>query len=300
MSAIEISNLSKSFKDFKAVHDLSLTVPEGKIYGFLGKNGAGKTTTIRTIMGLMKPDSGKISLFGKEITTKNRVWASRQIGCIVETPGFYENLTARGNLAVTRELYGADVRRIEEVLELVGLTQVGKKKVKNFSLGMKQRLGIANALLHSPKILILDEPTNGLDPSGIKDMRNLIKALSQNEKITIMISSHILSEVEQVADTVGIIDQGRLMGEMDIKELISDEQSFLLLEVSEKDKALELLKKLKLNYLMENHLFKILCKKELNPLINKELVSNNINVLNLTSVQNSLEDKFFSLVGDYK
>lgn len=295
--AIEIDNLTKSYKGIKAVDGLNIRVPEGKIYGFLGRNGAGKTTTIRMIMGLIRPDSGQIRVFGRDVG-RDRFWTARSIGGIVETPGFYENLSARANLDITAELYGADKKRIEEVLGIVNLTDVGSKKARDFSLGMKQRLGIANALIHSPKILILDEPANGLDPAGIKEMRMFLRNLSENHGITVMISSHILSEVQLMADHVGIIDRGRLVEETDIHNLNAQGQSFLLLEVDKPEKAAVVLKRLKVDYQMENGQIKVLCEKEMNSRVNKELVLEDIYVFNLSSVSMSLEEKFLSITGE--
>lgn len=292
--AMEIQNLTKSYGGYKAVSKLNIRVPEGKIYGFLGKNGAGKTTTIRMIMGLIKADSGNILVFGKDIR-KDRRWAAQNIGSIVETPGFYENLSAYGNLEITAEMYGADKSRVAEVLNIVGLRDVNDKKVKNYSLGMKQRLGIANALIHSPKILILDEPTNGLDPSGIKDMRDFLKELSEREKITILISSHILSEVQLLADYVGIIDKGSLVEETDIASIQALEQSCMVLEVDKPQQAMDILKKMEMEYAPEGDQIKVYCSKAMNSRINKKLVHEDIEVFNLSSVAQSLEERFLTV-----
>jgi ABC-type multidrug transport system ATPase subunit len=172
--AIWTQGLTKSYGDFTAVENLELKVPAGKVYGFLGRNGSGKTTTIRMIMGLIKPNGGHIKIFGKEIS-RNRAEYLQDIGAIIETPGFYGNLSAYENLEITANMFKVEKSRIKEALETVGLSNIGDKDVSKFSLGMKQRLGIANALVHSPRILILDEPTNGLDPAGIIEMRKLIR-----------------------------------------------------------------------------------------------------------------------------
>ncbi len=293
--AIEIENLTKSYKDFKAVDNLSMHVPEGKVYGFLGMNGAGKTTTIRMITGLIRQERGRIAVFGRD-TVKDRVRVARSIGAIVETPGFYENLTAWDNLSITTELYGIGRKRIDEVLEIVGLSGAGRKKAKEFSLGMKQRLGIANALVHSPKMLILDEPTNGLDPAGIKDIREFLKRLAENSGITIMVSSHILSEVQQVADYVGIISKGRLLQEIDMHTLNAEDQSCLLLQVDQPEKAMEVLNNMKLNFQEELGTIKVYCDRGMNSHINKNLVSGGIGVYGLSPVQKNLEDLFLSIV----
>lgn len=295
--AIEIEGLTKSYGDFKAVNNLNIRVPEGRIYGFLGKNGAGKTTTIRMIMGLIKADSGSIHILGKN-AIKDKLWASRNIGSIVETPGFYENLTAKGNLDITTEMFGVSKKRIDEVLEIVSLTDTKTKKVRDFSLGMKQRLGIANALIHSPRILILDEPTNGLDPSGIKDMRNFLRMLSESKGITIMVSSHILSEVQQLADYVGIINRGSLVEEVEVQSIIDMEQSFLQIEVDKLQSALEVLNKMNLKHEIEANVIKVFCKKTMNGIINKNLVQKEISVSSLTSISQNLEERFLSVTED--
>ncbi len=293
--AIEIENLTKSYKGVKAVDNLSMHVPEGKVYGFLGMNGAGKTTTIRMITGLICQEKGRIAVFGRD-AVKERLWAARNIGAIVETPGFYENLTACENLAITAELYNTGKKRIDELLEIVGLSNVGKKKAKEFSLGMKQRLGIANAMVHSPRILILDEPTNGLDPAGIKDIRKFLRKLAGEYGITIMVSSHILSEVQQVADFAGVISKGRLLKEIDIHALQDEGQSCLLMQVDKTEKALDMLTNMKLNFQVDSGLIKVHCSRSLNSSINRNLVSGGIDVYSLSPVQKNLEDLFLSIV----
>lgn len=295
--AIQTKNLTKKYKKYMAVDNLSINVPEGKIYGFLGKNGAGKTTTIRMIMGLIKPDNGEVLIFGKEVN-QNRLFAARNIGSIVESPGFYENLTARDNLAISCEMYNVDKKRIHEVLETVDLIDIKNKKAKEFSLGMKQRLGIANALIHSPKILVLDEPVNGLDPSGIKDTRLFLKKLSQEQGITILISSHILSEVQLMADYVGIIDRGVLIKETDIKLLGSTQQDHLVLEVSNFEMATKILNDINVKYTMDNDVLKVYCDRTQNAMINRRLINNEIDVFNLSSVPLSLEEMFISITDE--
>lgn len=202
---LQTKDLCKSFKKQKAVKCISLNVAKGKVYGLLGPNGAGKSTTLKMIVGALKPTAGEIYLDGKPWSREQL----SQVGALIENPPIYENLTAKENLKVRALLLGVDERRIEEVLQQVSLTDTGKKKAGKFSMGMKQRLGIAIALLGNPKLLILDEPANGLDPIGIEELRVLIRSLAK-QGMTIIVSSHILSEVAQVADDIGIISEGLL------------------------------------------------------------------------------------------
>ncbi len=202
---LETKGLSKKFKQFKAVDNLSITVERNKVYGLLGANGAGKSTTLKMITGILKPTAGEIIYNGKKWTRD----CLSEISCLIESPALYGNLTAYENLKVRASLLGLPKERIDEVLETVSLTRTGKKRASQFSMGMKQRLGIALALLNEPKLLILDEPTNGLDPLGIEELRNLIRSFPE-KGITVILSSHILSEVEQIADTIGIITDGVL------------------------------------------------------------------------------------------
>ncbi len=207
---IETRNLMKKYKGTRAVDALNLAIPQGEIYGFLGPNGAGKTTTIRMLLGLIKPDSGVVQIFGKDLR-KDRLQILRRVGSLVEYPSYYGHLNAIENLETIRRILNVPKSRIHEVLATVGLTKDAKRVVKGYSLGMKQRLGIATALLGSPELLILDEPTNGLDPSGILEIRELIKKMPKEQGITVLVSSHLLSEVEQMASSVGIVNQGRMI-----------------------------------------------------------------------------------------
>jgi len=207
---VQTQNLSKYFGKEQAVSNINLQIRKGEIYGFLGPNGAGKTTTIRMLLGLMKPSSGTIKIFQKDIA-KDRIQILANVGSLVENPSYYPHLTAYENLEALRKILGVPKSRIDEVLQIVRLKEVANKKVKGFSLGMKQRLGIAAALLHNPELLILDEPTNGLDPSGIIEIRNLIKRLPKEYGMTIIISSHLLSEIDQMATQVGIVSKGTLI-----------------------------------------------------------------------------------------
>ena len=202
---IETRNLTKEYKDFKALDKVSINIEEGKVYGLLGPNGTGKSTFLKLITQIIKPSSGQIIFKSHEISQNDL----SQIGSIIENPAIYPNLTAYENLKVLTTLLNIEEERINKVLKIVGLTNTGNKLAREFSLGMKQRLGIAMALINNPKLLILDEPTNGLDPVGIAELRELIKSFT-NEGITVLISSHILSEIDQVADKVGILVNGKL------------------------------------------------------------------------------------------
>ncbi|MFS0861144.1 ABC transporter ATP-binding protein [Fredinandcohnia sp. 179-A 10B2 NHS] len=233
---VETKNLSKKFGRENAVMDVDLKIKKGEIYGFLGPNGAGKTTTIRMLLGLMKPTTGSIHILQKNLV-KERIDILKRVGSLVENPSYYPHLTAYENLEALRKILGSPKQRIHEVLEIVRLSDVGNKKVKGFSLGMKQRLGIAAALLNNPELLILDEPTNGLDPSGIIEIRNLIKRLPSEYGVTVLISSHLLSEIDQMATTVGIITKGKLIFQDSIESLRLYAQQKVILEVSQHQDA---------------------------------------------------------------
>ncbi len=295
--AIESENLTKRYGDFNAVDNLKIKVPQGKVYGFLGRNGSGKTTTIRMIMGLINPDAGEVKIFGKVVNRENTDYL-KDIGAIIETPGFYNNLSAYENLEITCELFECDKKSIIESLNIVGLSNIDKRSVGKFSLGMKQRLGIANALIHSPKILILDEPTNGLDPMGIIEMRKLIKNLSQTMGITILVSSHLLSEIQLIADYVGIIDGGKLIIEGDIGLMNVDQQNYLVVETNDSKKTARILNNLNFKFRKENDSFKVYCNYEDNSIINENLVGNGLKVYNLKSHLKTLEERFLGITGE--
>lgn len=297
---IKTTNLTKIYGKQKSVDNLNITVNQGEIYGFIGRNGAGKTTTIRMLLGLIKPTSGKIEIFGEDFF-KNQKEILRRIGSIVEVPGFYENLTARENLLINAKIMGVHKKNaIEEALEIVGLEHETKKLVGKYSLGMKQRLGIARTLLHYPELLILDEPTNGLDPIGIKEMRKLIKSLAQERNITILISSHILAEVEQLVDHMGIIHEGKLLEEVALDTLRKTNRQYLEFQVNNDNKAAMLLEK-------QFHIFDYEVHDEGNiriyshfgqqGQINKTFVQNDIEVLKIMMSEDRLEDYFTKLVG---
>lgn len=227
---VVMKNLSKEFKGQKVLKDINLKIPENCVYGLLGPNGAGKSTLLKTITGLLKPTSGEIYFQGHEWSREDL----SEIGALIETPPIYENLTARENLKVRALLLGVSDERISEVLTLTDIADTGKKKAGAFSLGMKQRLGIALALLNHPKLLVLDEPINGLDPLGIQELRNLIRSFPE-KGVTVILSSHILSEIQQTADYIGIISDGRLGFEGKVEEQADLEALFM--EVAAKGRA---------------------------------------------------------------
>lgn len=293
-------NLTKKYKETLAVDNLSMNIKRGEIYGFLGQNGAGKTTTIRMVMNLVKPTSGSIELFGDTLNSKNYE-AYQRIGSIIEFPAFYPNLSARENLEIHRRLIGMQGKKcIEDSLELVKIADTGNKKVGNFSLGMKQRLGIARALLHHPEFLILDEPVNGLDPIGIKEIRELILDLSRKKNITVLVSSHILSEIQMMADKIGIIHKGKLLEEVDYKVLENKNRHYIEIKVNDDKRATFILEK-KLNLqeyaVCENGIVRVYENLNESAKINRTLVSNDVDVKEITIMQDSLEDYFIKLTG---
>ena len=231
---IEVNNLSKNFNDITAVSGLSFSVNEADIYGFLGQNGAGKSTTIRMLLTLIKPSSGEIKIFGKELHA-NRHAILQQTGAIIERPDMYKYLSAYDNLSIFAKMSGIKVSRklIMDRLQMVGLADRSSSKVKTYSQGMKQRLGIAIALVHDPKLIILDEPTNGLDPQGIADMRNLILSLSREMGKTVVVSSHLLSEIELIANRMIIINKGKKIAEGSVAELLDPSNTLVQLETTD-------------------------------------------------------------------
>ena len=231
---IEVNNLSKNFNDITAVSGLSFSVNEADIYGFLGQNGAGKSTTIRMLLTLIKPSSGEIKIFGKELHA-NRHAILQQTGAIIERPDMYKYLSGYDNLSIFAKMSGIKVSRklIMDRLQMVGLADRSSSKVKTYSQGMKQRLGIAIALVHDPKLIILDEPTNGLDPQGIADMRNLILSLSREMGKTVVVSSHLLSEIELIANRMIIINKGKKIAEGSVAELLDPSNTLVQLETTD-------------------------------------------------------------------
>ena len=218
MNIIETKNLTKSYTDFTAVSGINLHIPKGVVYGFLGPNGAGKSTTMKMFLGLTKPSGGSFTIDGKKYP-ENRVQILKEIGSFIEAPAFYGNLSGEENLEIIRKILGLPKSSVAEALEIVGLTQFKKRLAKKYSLGMKQRLGLAGALIGKPPILILDEPTNGLDPVGIHEIRTLIRSLPEKFDCTVLVSSHLLSEIELMADTIGILNHGHLLFEGTLDQL---------------------------------------------------------------------------------
>lgn len=297
---VETQRLTHKFaNDEIAVNDINLQVPEGSIYGFLGPNGAGKTTTLKLILGLLRKQSGQILLFGKPFDS-NRVASLKRIGSLIESPSLYGHLTATENLRVWQKVYGSPNSRLIEVLQLVGLPNVGKKKASQFSLGMKQRLAIAVALLHSPSLLVLDEPTNGLDPNGIIEMREMLRALSQQQGITILISSHLLAEIEKLVTDVAVINKGKLMFQGALPKLMEMQQSTAVhLETSQLEKTILVLANLGVSAEIKNE-FVVLphLPKEKLAEINKALVLESIDVYRMAPTQNDLESIFMDMVNN--
>lgn len=241
MNIIETHDLCKQYGNALRVAHLDLDVPEGSVYGFLGPNGAGKSTTLKMILGLVRPTAGDIRVLGKKMDGGNRLSVLRQVGSLIESPSYYGHLTGEENLRIVQTLRGVPEKNIREVLQIVRLDGQRGKKVAHYSLGMKQRLGLAAALLGYPKLLILDEPTNGLDPAGIQEMRSLIRQMPRRYGATVLISSHLLSEMEQMVDQVGIIDKGKLRFQGTLAQLQEHSRGEVTLRVLSPEKALPLL-----------------------------------------------------------
>ena len=239
---ITTNGLSKKYNEVYSVKDLDLKVPAHGVYGFLGPNGAGKSTTLKMVLGLVKPTEGKISVLGKTVSEKNRLELLKNVGSLIESPSYYSHLTGRENLKIFQTLRNLPERNVDEVLKMVRLEEQQNKKVAHYSLGMKQRLGLAVALMSFPKLLILDEPTNGLDPAGIQEIRELIKDLPKQYDMTVIVSSHLLSEIDQMADYVGIINQGELVFEDRLEALHERKQSKIAVRTTDNMKVMQLLR----------------------------------------------------------
>jgi len=323
---IRTVGLTKTYKGTTVVKDVNMNVKKGEIYGFIGKNGAGKTTTIRMLLNLIKQSSGTVELFGETVTDSNMHDNLRKIGAIIETPGFYMNLSARQNLDIHRLMMNvSDKTSIDKVLDIVGLSEEGSKKVRNYSLGMRQRLGIARALLHTPEILLLDEPTNGLDPQGVVEIRELLLNIAKSGT-TILVSSHILAEVEKIVSTIGILNNGILLEQISKEDFQNKCKHTTIYKVNDVAKTETLIKQyienIGINHSNSNNhsnnginrnnsyditisqdtisLVGQLSSQSLNGKLNKILVENGIEVLESKIVCSSLEDYFIELTGTAK
>jgi ABC-type multidrug transport system ATPase subunit len=295
---IQIKGLSKYFKELKAVDDLSFTVGEGDIYGFLGQNGAGKSTTLRMLLTLVRPSGGRIELFGMDLFT-HRKEILRQVGAVIERPDLYQYLSAFENISLFARMSGVRLtkKRLMDQLDQVGLVERADSKVKTYSQGMKQRLGIAVALVHNPRLIILDEPTNGLDPQGIADMRNLILDLSLHHKKTILVSSHLLSEVELIANRMLIIDKGKKIVEGNVKDLFDPSKMLVELQTPDPARALTFIKGSAWSAFLrkeEKEKFVFEMDREKIPDLIAELVGQQIRI-SLIQPRHSLEEYFLSL-----
>lgn len=293
---LKTNDLTKKYGKNIAVNKVNMTINKGDIYGFIGKNGAGKTTFMKMILGLTYKTSGDIELFDKSSIKKN----GHRIGSLIEAPGLYKNATAYENMYRFSILYGADKSKNTELLDLVGLKNVGKKKVKNFSLGMKQRLGIAIALLGNPEFLVLDEPINGLDPAGIKEVRDVILRLNKEKGITFLISSHLLDELSRVVTKYGIIDNGVLLEEVTANELIDRCKNKLIITTKDSKKTLELLQEIvdEKDMIIKGNDIEILSHVEDGEKINKFLATHDIFASKICPQLDSLEDYFIDKIGD--
>lgn len=298
---IETQRLDFVFRSGQPIlQQLSLQVPTGSIYGFLGPNGAGKTTTLRLILGLLRKQQGSITIFGKELAS-HRLEILRRLGSLIEQPSLYLHLTGRENLEVFRLSYQCPKSRIDEVLDIVRLKDAADKKAKAYSLGMKQRLSIAIALLHDPELLILDEPTNGLDPSGIIETRELIKSLNRDHGKTILVSSHMLSEVEKMASHVGIISKGKLVFQGTLPQLqqLKSKQSAIEVEVSDVSKAKQVLNgHFPVKEVNGTRLLVHYEDREKVALMNRTLIQEGVEVYQLSLTQNDLENLFIQITSE--
>ncbi len=292
---IETEGLTKRYGKRLCVNNISIHIAKGDIYGFIGRNGAGKTTAMRLILGLARPTSGKIKLFNSDDLNAQR----KKIGSLIEAPGLYKRCSALENMKRFSILYGGDDKEIEELLSFVGLNGVGNKKVGQFSLGMKQRLGIAIALLGYPEVLILDEPVNGLDPAGIKEVRDLLLKLNKEKNVTIMISSHLLDELAKITTKYGIINNGVLVEEIDAQKLMERCKNNIVISCDRLQEAKELLEsELKLtNISIVNDKLHIVDEIESTDEINTLLVKNDFKVHEITINKNSFEDYFIERLG---
>lgn len=292
---LETKNLTKTYKGVNVVENLNLKIKEGEIYGFLGPNGAGKTTTIRMLLGLITPSKGDIQIFGKDFKD-NRLDILSAVGSLVESPSYYPHLSGENNLETIRKILNVPKQRIHEVLDLVRLTKVADRKVSEYSLGMKQRLAIAASLLGNPRLIILDEPTNGLDPAGIIEIRDLIIKLPKEHGITVIISSHLLSEIEQVASQVGIITKGNMIFQDSIEVLREKANRRILFNTSDFNKTSKILTNegIEISENSQGILMNIQTNKKIGSLVRK-MINSDIDVYRIVEEKTSLEDIFLEL-----
>lgn len=293
---VATDNLSKEYDGVYRVQELDIRIKEGDIYAFLGPNGAGKSTTMKMLLGLVKPTSGTIEIMGKPFNEKTRRDILASVGSLIESPSYYGHLTGRENMEIIRRLLNLPKKNIEEAVHIVRMENQMEKKVKNYSLGMKQRLGIAMALARFPKLLILDEPTNGLDPAGIEEMRELIKTLPKQYGMTVMISSHILSEIDQMATVVGIINQGCLIFQERMSVLDMQREPQIVLRTSDNNRAFQLLRKANPQRTADSLQIGALTDEQTGTVV-QCLCSNGISVYRVEEHRESLEDIFLNLTG---
>ena len=293
---VATDNLSKEYDGVYRVQELDIRIKEGDIYGFLGPNGAGKSTTMKMLLGLVKPTSGTIEIMGKPFNEKNRRDILASVGSLIQSPSYYGHLTGRENMEIIRRLLDLPKKNIEEAVHIVRMENQMEKKVKNYSFGMMQRLGIAMALARFPKLLILDEPTNGLDPAGIEEMRELIKMLPKQYGMTVMISSHILSEIDQMATVVGIINQGCLIFQERMSVLDMQREPQIILRTSDNNHAFQLLKKANPQRTTDGLQIGALTDEQTGAVV-QCLCSNGISVYRVEEHRESLEDIFLNLTG---
>ncbi|MGP4080675.1 ABC transporter ATP-binding protein [Pseudalkalibacillus sp. R45] len=296
---VQTNNLTKTIKGRELVTDINIHIKKGEIYGFLGQNGAGKTTIMKMLTGLTMPTTGEILLFGKRLTEKAKSVLVR-VGSIIEYPVFFEHLTAMENLKLHCEYLGFyDEHDMKQALQLVNLNGIEDEIVKDFSLGMKQRLGIARAIITKPELIVLDEPTNGLDPIGIKDMRNLIRMLNKEYGMTILLSSHILGELEQIVDRVGIIHHGKLLNEVTLADIRKERSDYIELVVTDVKRAVYLLEnELHISNLkmIQDRRIRIYDMSHTQSDISKTLILHNIGIEEIQKHSNSLEDYFYQQI----
>ena len=299
---METVGLRKSYKGNVVVNDVNIHVPKGAIYGFVGPNGAGKSTVMKMILNLIQPEAGEVQLFGEKVTEQSYE-VFKRVGSIIENTYFYENMTARQNLELHCDYMGfPNKARIDEVLQMDDLQNVEGKQIRHYSLGMKQRLAIARAILAKPEFLILDEPINALDPEGIREMRSLFQRLNQEDETTIFISSHILSEVDLIADTIGIIQHGNLLAELPIEEIHKHQTEYISLQVDDVAHAATLLEQMDItNFsVLDQEFIRIYDSNISGKVLSKALIESGVGLESLGRKQDTLEDYFFQLTEEGK